>query len=80
MFEDVRHSFEHLVALLVADGVVDRLEVVEVHHQQAEGLVVPYGAAYLHAQGLAEVSVVVHPGQAVAAGEVQHLLVAAGVL
>ena len=44
------------------------------------GLVVPYGAAYLHAQGLAEVSVVVHPGQAVAAGEVQHLLVAAGVL
>ena len=71
---------QHVVALLVADGVVDRLEVVEVHHQQAEVLAVPPGTADLRLERLVEVLVVVDAGEAVADGLPLHLLVGARVL
>ena len=71
---------QHVVALLVADGVVDRLEVVEVHHQQAEVLAVAPGAADLRLERLVEVPVVVDAGEAVADGLPLHRLVGARVL
>ena len=71
---------QHVVSALVADGVVDRLEVVEVHHQQAEVLAVASGAFDLGLERFVEVAVVVDAGEAVADGLALHLLVRARVL
>ena len=56
---------EDVVALDVAAGVVDLLEVVEVEHRQRELEVVPARAQHLAVQGLDEVGVVEEAGQGV---------------
>ena len=64
---------EHGVAGEVADPVVDRLEVVEVEHDQRQLALVAIRAGHLPAQGLVEVAAVVEPGQRVHVGELAGL-------
>ena len=73
------HVAQHFVAALVADRVVDRLEAVEVEHQQAEHGVVAFGARHLEGERLLETTMVEQPGQAVSRGLDLHLLVGARV-
>ena len=77
--QDFGDVAQHLVAALVTDRVVDRLEAVEVHHEQAELGVVALGARHLERQRLLEAAVVEQPGEAVGGGLDLHLLVGARV-
>ena len=63
-------ELEHVVALAVAADIVDALEVVDVEHQQRDGVVRAAGAVELRAQALMEVAVVVEAGQRVCVREV----------
>src|SRR6185295_10662841 len=72
---------EHLVPHLVAVGLVDVLEVVEVEEEQRQRVVVALGAAELLAEAVLEVAVVVDGGEPVGDGEtvepgalLQHLV------
>ena len=64
---------EDLVAGLVAVGVVDRLERVEVHHHQADGLPGPRGAGQRLVQPGGEGPAVGQPGERVVEGVVEDL-------
>ena len=46
-------------------GVVDRLEVIDIDHQQRHGLLVTLGAPQLRDQGLFQVGAVPDPGEAI---------------
>ena len=61
--EHPRHLAQRLVALLVAIGVVERLEVIHVEHQEGERRALVLGVLPFHAQDLIEVAAVVELGQ-----------------
>ena len=65
LLEDPGHLAQHDVALLVAVGVVDRLEVVEVDHHQAELLPEALGALDLGLEDLVEPAAVEEAGELV---------------
>ena len=65
---------QHAVAGLVAEGVVQRLEVVDVEHHQRERKHLPRAAGQLAVQRLRQVAPVEEPRQRVA----QRLLAQAG--
>ena len=71
---------EHAVAGEVADLVVDRLEVVEVEHDEREAAAVALRARHLPRERLVEVAPVVEAGERVEVGELARLAEAAGVL
>ena len=61
-----RQAGQHLVAGLVAEGLVDAFEVVDVHQQQAEGRV--WRFAQLLLEAIDEIGAIAQPGEAVAQG------------
>ena len=63
--QDAGDLAQHHVALQVAVGVVDLLEVVDVEHDQAELVVVAAGALDLRRHDLLEAAVVEQPGELV---------------
>ena len=65
---------EHLVALGVAVGVVDALEVVEVHDDDAERAARGGGGLDLAPQALLRAAMVEQPGEAVGGGLVAQVL------
>ena len=71
---------QHRVAGEMADPVVDRLEVVEVEHDEREGAAVAVGAGDLARERLVEVAAVVQPGESVEIRELARLAEAARVV
>ncbi len=74
---DVAHDpadiLEQVVARAVAVHVVHPLEVVEVEHQDGDGLVRARRLRQLDAESLVEVAVVVEPGQRIRLGEMLEM-------
>ena len=67
-------QLEQPVPLLVPQGVVDRLETVEVEEQQSENLTVALGPRHRLVQAVQEQTAVREAGQRVVVGEVVHRL------
>ena len=61
-----RHGLQHFVAGLVPEGVVERLEVIDVEQRQGQVVAGALGARDLAAQRVVEVAAVVQAGQPVA--------------
>ena len=67
---DPHHQFDQQpVPHGVPVGVVEQLEVVDIKHEQRQGLAIAVGPSDLQARGLLEVAPVPAPGQAVRGGE-----------
>src|SRR5689334_13385580 len=75
LLEDRRQLLEHLVARLVAVGVVDALEVVQVAHDAREWLIEPLGVMEHLLQPVVQVAPVVEPREAVRLRHVAEALV-----
>ena len=64
--EKLRHRLQDSVAGLMAVGIVDLLEAIDVDHQEADRMVVPLGPADLTLDNLVKVTAVVDVGQRIA--------------
>jgi len=80
LLQDRGHLLQRLVAVRVSEAVVDRLETVEVHHEEGERQTVAVGALDLGGQGLLEVPVVIQAREAVRHGAPPQILGGARVL
>src|SRR5262249_50700580 len=67
----LRYLAQHAIADVVAVGVVQEFEVVEVEHEQSEGEALALAALHFHVELLLEVAAGVQAGKKVGKREVQ---------
>ena len=67
---EVANAFQNLVSRLMAVGVVDLLEVVDIKKSTGQWMLIPAGTSKLQVQRLSEVAVIAEPCQTIPIGQI----------